>query len=205
MNYTSTYPSKSDADVILKWAGDMNPGAWVDHSRNTARAAEKIASMCGLDSEKAYSLGMLHEVGRYESRRDLHHVIAGYKMLRDNYSDAARICVTSAFVVPDINNRTERNDCTSEETQFIRSFLKSVEYDDYDRLIQLCTVMASSDGVGMLEKKLSDEALKNGLNTYSLENWRKLFEIKKGFDDKCGGIYDLFRDEIIKTSIGIQG
>ena len=50
-------------EKILEEAGQCNFGPWVNHSRITAKCAEKIAKLCeNLDSEKAYILGLLHDI-----------------------------------------------------------------------------------------------------------------------------------------------
>ena len=51
-------PTRAKAEKILEEAGQCNFGPWVNHSRITAKCAEKIAELCeDLDSEKAYILG----------------------------------------------------------------------------------------------------------------------------------------------------
>ena len=58
------YPKKEIALSELEIAGNMNPGPWTDHSKNVAKAASLIAEHCeGLDSEKAFVYGMLHDIG----------------------------------------------------------------------------------------------------------------------------------------------
>ena len=43
----------------------FNPGPWGKHCLTAAHCAEKIASACGdMDVEKAYILGLLHDIGR---------------------------------------------------------------------------------------------------------------------------------------------
>ena len=41
-------PDRKRAEEELVWAGEQNPGIWVDHSRYVAMACEHIASRCGL-------------------------------------------------------------------------------------------------------------------------------------------------------------
>ena len=57
-----------DTDRALKElaiAEKLNPGAWVQHSRNVGIAARNIAKRVdGLLPEKAYVLGLLHAIGR---------------------------------------------------------------------------------------------------------------------------------------------
>lgn len=72
-------PTRAEAEKILEEAGQCNFGPWVNHSRITAKCAEKIAELCeNLDSEKAYILGLLHDIGRKFGVRHLGHVSDGY-------------------------------------------------------------------------------------------------------------------------------
>lgn len=59
------YPDIPWAERELKIAAAMNHGPWEDHSRNVARAAQRIAARCPeMNSEKAYVCGLLHDIGR---------------------------------------------------------------------------------------------------------------------------------------------
>ena len=91
-------PEKNEADDLLKWAGELNPGPWINHSKVVAKTAEKIAQKCSLDCNKAYVLGLLHDIGRYEGVTGLRHIIAGYELMsKKNYVDNAYICLTHSF------------------------------------------------------------------------------------------------------------
>ena len=143
------------AEELLVWAGKQNPGPWVDHSRVVARAAKAIALKCHLDDEKAYIFGLLHDIGRYEGIRDLHHIYAGYKlMIEKGYNDIARICLTHSFQYKNINAYSGKNDCMKEEINEIRMALNSYKYDDYDKLIQLCDSISMAKGVYLLDIRL---------------------------------------------------
>lgn len=68
-------PAREKAEELLKEAEQCNPGPWGDHSRVAAHCAEKIAMECdGLDPNKAYILGLLHDIGRKFGVRHLGHV-----------------------------------------------------------------------------------------------------------------------------------
>lgn len=56
--------TRSEAERLLREAESCNPGPWGNHSRIAAHCARKIAQECGLDPEKAYILGLLHDIGR---------------------------------------------------------------------------------------------------------------------------------------------
>ncbi len=58
-------PTISEALKELEIAGTKNPGPWTKHSENTGLAARNIAEkLPGMDVEKAYILGLLHDIGR---------------------------------------------------------------------------------------------------------------------------------------------
>ena len=72
------YPPRSEAESLLYEAETCNPGPWGDHSRTAAHCAACIARQCGLDPEKAYVLGLLHDIGRRFGKRHLGHVVDGF-------------------------------------------------------------------------------------------------------------------------------
>ena len=72
-------PSREVAEELLKEAETHNIGLWGNHSRNVAICAQKIADACCMDSEKAYVLGLLHDIGRKFGTRHLGHVYDVYK------------------------------------------------------------------------------------------------------------------------------
>jgi len=197
-------PAKKDAEDLLKWADGQNPGPWVRHSKTVARAAKTIAAQCGLDEKAAYVLGLLHDIGRYEGATDLRHIYSGYKMMNEKgYDRSARICLTHSFPYKDIKSFNGNNDCAADETELIKAKLKEYDYDDYDKLIQLCDSLSMADGVCLMEVRLVDVVRRHEiLNKRILNKWNAFFEIKKYFDNKCKiNIYRLFSGEIIKNSI----
>ena len=59
-------PTKETAEQVLLEAEQSNPGPWADHSRYVAQACRNIAQHCAdLSAERAYILGLLHDIGRY--------------------------------------------------------------------------------------------------------------------------------------------
>ncbi len=72
------YPDRQKAEEILREAESCNPGPWGNHSRTAAHCAEKITELSGMDTEKAYVLGLLHDIGRKFGVRHLGHVSEGY-------------------------------------------------------------------------------------------------------------------------------
>ena len=59
------FPSVKEALEELEIARNLNPGPWVDHSKNVGIAARNITQKIpDMDSEKAYIFGLLHDIGR---------------------------------------------------------------------------------------------------------------------------------------------
>lgn len=109
-------PTRKEAEEILKEAEACNPGPWGDHSRVAAHCAEKIAAASGMNSEKAYILGLLHDVGRKFGGRHMGHVSDGYSyMLGKGYDEAAKICLTHSFNSKTTDEYIGRFDTTEEE------------------------------------------------------------------------------------------
>ena len=190
--------TREKAHELLLWAHEQNPGLWLGHSQTAAYAAEKLACACGLDSEKAYIMGLLHDIGRFEGVRGMHHTIAGYDlMMQKGYPEIARICLTHSFPLPDTNAYTGPQDCAPEEIAFLKEQLGSLSFNSYDRLIQLCDALAMPNGISTIEERLFEGTLRHGFNDHTQEKWRAFLNLKKEFDALCGiNIYQLFQSEI---------
>ena len=74
-------------------AEKSNPGPWGNHSRVAAHCAEKIAMECDdMDADKAYVLGLLHDIGRKFGIRHIGHVSDGYSyMMSLGYDEVAQV------------------------------------------------------------------------------------------------------------------
>lgn len=187
-------PSVNEAEKMLEEAKKMNPGEWIDHCREAAICARTIAYYCDdLDSDTAYVLGLLHDIGRREGTVDLKHVLNGYQYLNQlGYSDAAAICLSHSFPYKEIESYNGSNDCSKEETQFLKDWLERHEDTDYDRLIQLCDALAYPSGPVYIEKRLVSVVMKKGFNQFTLDKWKKMFQLKGYFERKANAdIYQL--------------
>ena len=173
-----SFPTKAHAHELLEQANQSNPGTWYGHSLYAGKAAGFIGGALGLDEDKAYVAGLLHDIGRYEGVYNLHHVISGYRYLRSlGFDSCAKCALTHSFFIKELSSFIGVHDVNDEEKLFIEQYLSRVQYDDYDRLIQLCDALALSDGFCLVEQRIVDVALRHGLNEYSLEKWRALFAI----------------------------
>ena len=179
-------PTREQAILLLQEAEKCNPGPWGNHSRVAAHCAEKIAQECeGLDAEKAYILGLLHDIGRKFGVRHLGHVSDGYSyMLSMGYDEVAQICLTHSFNNQSISEYIGKFDTTPEELKLIQEALKETDMDDYDRLIQLCDSLAGAEGVMDIEERMGD--VKRRYGAYPQEKWNSNLAIKRYFEDKMG-------------------
>ena len=178
----SGIPTRQAAEKILREAETHNIGLWGKHSRNVAMCAERIAVACGMDSDKAYVLGLLHDIGRKFGVRHLGHVYDGYKyMLELGYTQVAKICLTHSFCIQDIAVYIGEFDITDSELHELKVALNSVEYDDYDRLIQLCDALGAANGVVDIERRMQD--VKNRYGIYPQNKWDKNIELKRYFEN----------------------
>ncbi len=182
-------PSVEEAKAFLTEAEKLNPGRWVSHSLHVGKAAQLIAQRCPhLDPEIALVLGTLHDIGRRFGVTSMRHSIDGYNYLMcQGYSLPARICITHSFPYKEVNAVFGHWDVSPEELDFIQNFLSSAEFDDYDRLIQLCDALALPEGFCLLERRMIDVALRHGVNNYTIAKWKATFTIKKHFEECIGG------------------
>lgn len=188
------YPDRQTAEQVLCEAGRLNPGAWIEHSRYTALACEAIAFRCSsMDSEKAYVLGLLHDIGRRVGIVSERHMLEGYHYcIEKHWKEAAKICITHSFVIQDIKTSIGVWDISVSDYEFMKQFIQTVIYDKYDKLVQLCDSLALPTGFCLLEKRFVDVACRYGVNDYIVPRWRATFEIKNYFESLINGcIYDL--------------
>ena len=186
-----TYPAIPEAEQLLREAEKCNPGPWGNHSRVAAFCAERIAKAAGMDAEKAYVLGLLHDIGRKFGIKHLAHVYDGYQYMMDlGYADAARICLTHSFCEHSIEGYVGKFDVTEEQLQLIKDILEKTEFDDYDLLIQLCDSLAGGESIMNIEDRMLD--VKRRYGSFPQTKWDRNMELKAYFENKTGrDIYEV--------------
>lgn len=180
-------PTLEEAILILKEAEKFNPGPWVEHSKCVAEGAKLIAANCEeLDPDMAYILGLLHDIGKKTGKTTISHIMDGYNYSKEHgYDLLAKICVTHSCPTKSIGDIVEVKESSKNEGySFVEDFLNTVEYDDYDKLIQLCDAIALPNGFTLIEKRLVDVALRHGVNEYTVPKWKAFFESKQHFEKK---------------------
>ena len=177
-------PTREEAMALIRDGLSNNPGPWGKHSLTAAHCAEKIAAACGdIDEEKAYVLGLLHDIGRKFGVRHLGHVSDGYRfMMSLGYDEAARICLTHSFNNHKLDEYIGKFDVSDEEMEMIKTELARTVYDDYDRLIQLCDSLAGAEGVLDIEDRMNDVKKRYGF--YPQDKWDSNMRLKQYFEKK---------------------
>ena len=196
------YPTREQALALLAEAEPHNPGPWGDHSRTVAHCAEAIAAASGLDPDKAFALGLLHDIGRRFGKRHLGHVSDGYSyMMELGYDEVARVCLSHSFNDHSLAAYVGSRDTSPEETALIETQLAAMTYDDYDRLIQLCDTIGAASGVVEAEARMEDVRRRYG--DYPQNKWDINLALKAHFEQLAGrSIYDLVeKDTFDPTSL----
>lgn len=179
-------PTREEAEELLRDGEACNPGQWADHCRVAALCAERIARACGdLDPEKAYVLGLLHDIGRKFGIMHMGHVYEGYQyMMQMGYDEVARICLSHSFSVQRLEDYVGKWDITEEQQEELRRLLEDMVYDEYDLLIQVCDGLAGTEGVMKMEDRMAD--VKRRYGAYPQDKWDRKLELKAYFEEKMG-------------------
>lgn len=199
------YPTIDEAFRELEKGNAINPGRWVEHCKYTGEAARNIARAAGLDENKAYVLGTLHDIGRRVGFVGIRHIVEGYNYAVEmGWDEVARISMTHSFPqnVPVIN--PSMMDLTEDEHRFVVDYMAKIELDDYDWLMHLCDNISLHSGYVLMEKRMIDISLRHGVHPGTVKRWEKLFEIKAYFEEKMGGrsIYSVLPG-VVENTFGI--
>jgi hypothetical protein len=199
-------PSLDQAEAFIKEAQELNLGSWVQHSFFVGKAAEAIAQQHPkLDPQTAFILGYLHDIGRRAGVADMRHTLDGYYFLMEKGVEyPARICITHVFPLKHINSVAGKWDCTNQELDFLGKYLSEIEFDEYDRLIQLCDAIALPSGYCLVEKRLMDVALRHGVNEFSVPRWKAFLEIQKEFECAIGHSIYKALDGVVENTFGFN-
>lgn len=180
------------AEALLEHAVSKNPGPWREHSYAVANAAEKLANAINektgakvLDPDLAYTLGLLHDIGRQEGYTYLAHVYDGYHYLKNlGYDMSAKICLTHSFNLKNVDDYIGKVDISDQQLQELKDLLDKTDFDDYDRMIQLLDSTCGADGTKNLERRMND--VKERYGYYPQAKWDKNFELKEYFEKLTG-------------------
>lgn len=196
--------SKEEAEKILRDAGKINSGPWIEHSIKVGIAMSRLAKKLNLDVEKAYVIGILHDIGRIKKGIGLRHIIDGYNyMLELGYPEIARRCLTHTFFLKDVHSSCCLWDISAEEEYIMQNYLNQCEYDIYDKLVQIGDCLADADGFKLIEQRLIDVHVRKGVNEYTIPTWKAIFKLQDEIEELLNeSIYEVFPE--IKDRIGVS-
>lgn len=175
--------------------GSVAPSLLRQHSLLVATCAEILATKIpGMDTKKAYALGLLHDYGKVVDERtcNLFHGLCGYMIMSQlGFDEVAKICLTHTFIDKDFKY-DDYITYPKEELQECKKILKGIEYDDYDRLIQMSDMMVTVVGFKSLRERMNFIRNKYKLCPLTIKNkYRQVLKLKAQFDKLCG--CDIYR------------
>ena len=171
------------------WNSNTHIREYIYHTNGVGDSAYKIAGYCGLNQEKAYVLGLLHDYGKIQNEKKTGkaHFIVGYnKMIKLGLEEVAKICITHSFPLKKIvfENYPQYS---LQDLKKAQEIISSLEYDDYDRLIQLCDMLFEGNNIVSYKERLSCISKRYNLSLSQTESLKQGFlQNKSYFDAKCG-------------------
>ncbi len=195
-------PDPLEAEEILTEAESKNPGPWVSHSRWVAEAARRIgAALPGVDPQAAHTLGLLHDVGRRFGVSGMRHVYDGWRYLNElGYPDAGRACLTHSFPEPDLRQIFGEWDVTQAQWEEMDSALSQLNYDDYDRLVQIGDTICLPEGFVLMEKRMIDVVVRYGCNAFTQAKLKAFFAVRSDLERRLGGTIYSFLPGVVENT-----
>lgn len=147
----------------------FNDSNWIGHSLQEARLCSIIASKSGLDQDKAFRLGILHDYGR-KYTQSFRHVVEGFEKLSDlGYYEESIGCLTHSFIngnyfacynpskdyIVDENLNAITVNEELKKTD-VYQFLSRYYYTDYDRILNIADLMATHAEIISPENRILD-------------------------------------------------
>ncbi|MDR1009079.1 MAG: HD domain-containing protein [Rickettsiales bacterium] len=193
-----------DAEKLLTEAVRMCAEAgcttgWAEHSRYAAEFARAVAGLAGMDGTRAYCATLLHDCGRFDPRGNgrgaplFWHEVLGFRFLMSRgRPEWARYCITHGYLDQGDLSTVSEPDAPAEVRELVSGFLASIEYDDYDRLVQLADGIALKECYVTLEQRAIDSMFRYGRLEAGLDRFKMFMSLKTYFDAKCGwSVYEV--------------
>ena len=179
---------ESLSGILSGSSSEKIPQEYISHTTGVALAALKIADKAGMDKDKAYILGLLHDYGKIQNEKQtgIAHFIFGYdKMMSLRYTDSARICLSHSFPDADFDF-TDYTSYSERDLKKAKQELQKTVLDDYDRLIQLCDIFFEANSIVSYKKRIKCIIERYNLSCEQTKNLEKnAARNKEYFDNKC--------------------
>lgn len=170
---------------------------YIYHTTGVAESAYKIAQKCNLDPQKAYVAGLLHDYGKIQNEKQsgLAHFIVGYKKMTEyGFDFLAKICLTHSFPIKDFSF-CDYSSYKKEDLIEAKNILSIIEYDDYDRLIQLCDIFFEGMNKVTYQERIEGIKKRYNLTDMQIKALKIGAEKNKAYFDKlCScDIYEILK------------
>lgn len=147
----------------------INTSEWINHSLNVSEACYNLAKFLGLNKDTAETLGLLHDYGR-KYNHSFSHTIIGFEKLVDlNWTNEAFSSLTHSFIKGQrcannepaiegfyIDENGNPNWKENAKKDDIREFLENYMYSEYDTILTIADLMATSKKVMPPHKRIED-------------------------------------------------
>ena len=142
---------------------------WIGHCLNVSIVSANLAKILGLDENVARTLGLLHDYGRKQNHTFKHTIIGFESLVDKNWNNEAIACLTHSFVNggrcsnnepaiegfyidetgnPKLDENIEKDDITL--------FLENYQYTDYDIILNIADLMATSSYITSPYERIKD-------------------------------------------------
>lgn len=155
----------------------VSGAALVGHCLFVGEACRTLADVLGLDADRAMAIGTLHDYGR-RADGTLGHVLRGFELLSDaGWMQESLGCLThsflgggrcasnevaeSGFYVDEAGSPCWESDAIRDH---ITEFLSVYSYTDYDRILNLADLMATSYGIVSPAERIRDIATRRTID-----------------------------------------
>jgi putative nucleotidyltransferase with HDIG domain len=170
---------------------------YIYHTTGVAESAYKIAQKCNLDPQKAYVAGLLHDYGKIQNEKQtgFAHFLYGYeKMTELGFGFIAKICLTHSFPYKDFSF-DDYISYKKEDLIKTKNILSEIEYDDYDRLIQLCDIFYEGMNKVTYQRRIEGIKERYNLSDSQIKPIKEGAEMNKAYFDKlCScDIYEILK------------
>ena len=151
--------------------GKINTSDWISHCFYSGEVCFTLANQLGLDADKARTMGILHDYGR-KFDHSFGHTIGGFETLSSlGWDNEAIGCLTHSFVnggrcsnnepalegfyLDKEGNVKWKDDVLKDDMTL---FLENYNYTDYDILLNIADLMATSKGIVSPKDRIADIA-----------------------------------------------
>lgn len=186
-------PNKDKIIDYLEKAFKDKSDRWIIKSWLCGKTAEKMAKDLGLDPDIAMASASLAQIGKSSAGEN--NFLEGFKILRaDSYFFPAKVAISQSFPLKDLELYKDIYDLDPKEEEFLRNFLYSYDYTDYDYLVQYLYMIFDENFVG----------LEKGMELFLDESYPALFserfyELEEYFLSKLDGDIEAYLIRVKKS------